>query len=242
MQLENEARTRMGNDDGGRVGGGDERQFGHGDADGRQLATDVNSSSGSGGYRYAAIEQAMDASASGKPSPYAGASYIGFPHHSRRLHSEPGWACTVLYGSTSGVASGKRSTDGLGGNSYEAEEYSYQLSGAAAAGGYEAYAFAGTGASTSLTGSRPLTACGESPCIPTAQLTQWRHHFRRAIIHILVPILLVGASGRRQARRINTPTMCVGRLFCSDPTLVRAATDSSSSDEADNMLSQATEP
>ena len=183
MQLENEARTRMGNDDGGRVGGGDERQFGHGDADGRQLATDVNSSSGSGGYRYAAIEQAMDASASGKPSPYAGASYIGFPHHSRRLHSEPGWACTVLYGSTSGVASGKRSTDGLGGNSYEAEEYSYQLSGAAAAGGYEAYAFAGTGASTSLTGSRPLTACGESPCIPTAQLTQWRHHFRRAIIH-----------------------------------------------------------
>jgi hypothetical protein len=227
MQLENEARTRMGNDDGGRVGGGDERQFGHGDADGRQLATDVNSSSGSGGYRYAAIEQAMDASASGKPSPYAGASYIGFPHHSRRLHSEPGWACTVLYGSTSGVASGKRSTDGLGGNSYEAEEYSYQLSGAAAAGGYEAYAFAGTGASTSLTGSRPLTACGK--------------HFRRAI-HILVPILLVGASGRRQARRINTPTMCVGRLFCSDPTLVRAATDSSSSDEADNMLSQATEP
>ena len=78
-----------------------------------------------------------------------------------QLHTEPGWARAVLYGSTSGAAGGKRSTDGLGGSSYEAEEYSYQLSGAAD-DGYETYALAGTGASTSLTGSRPLTACGTS--------------------------------------------------------------------------------
>eukprot|EP01043_Picozoa_sp_COSAG02_P022818 COSAG02_NODE_1197_length_13932_cov_42.811176_8_plen_97_part_00 len=65
MELENEARTKMGNESRVAVDGDQNRSL-IGDAAGRQRSSAVSSSSGSGGYRYAAIEQAMDASASGK--------------------------------------------------------------------------------------------------------------------------------------------------------------------------------
>jgi hypothetical protein len=65
MELENEARTKVCTD-AGAVDGDDQHRSLIGDAAGRQMASTVSSSSGSGGYRYAAIEQAMGASASGK--------------------------------------------------------------------------------------------------------------------------------------------------------------------------------
>ena len=67
MQLENEARAKMGDNDVG--GGGDDGDRSRASVEGvggQEPENDVRSSNGSGGYRYAAIEQAMDASASGK--------------------------------------------------------------------------------------------------------------------------------------------------------------------------------
>lgn len=63
MQLENEARIKMANDD-SRVGEGSDSNVE--DTTSRRMTSAVHNSSGSGGYRYAGIEQAMDASASGK--------------------------------------------------------------------------------------------------------------------------------------------------------------------------------
>eukprot|EP01043_Picozoa_sp_COSAG02_P022817 COSAG02_NODE_1197_length_13932_cov_42.811176_7_plen_99_part_00 len=87
----------------------------------------------------------------------------------------------MLYGSTSGAAVGKRSTDSLGGNSYEAEEYSYVLSGDPVAGcggsGFEMNDLGGedNGANVSFSGSRPLTACGKSSLYCDPRDLQWRH-------------------------------------------------------------------
>ena len=71
MQLENEARAKMnGNDDASGAGGGSDGDDGScsafNDAGGRILDNGSSSPNSSGGYRYAAIEQAMDASASGE--------------------------------------------------------------------------------------------------------------------------------------------------------------------------------
>jgi hypothetical protein len=82
--------------------------------------------------------------------------------------SQPGM-CIVLYGSTSGAGGGKCSTASLGGNSYEAEEYSYVLSGDPGdGGGGSGFEMSGQGtedsrAQMSFSGGRPLTACGKSP-------------------------------------------------------------------------------
>lgn len=68
----------------------------------------------------------------------------------------------MLYGSTSGDAGTKHSA-GLGGYSYEAGEYSYELSGDPAdeGGGYRANGSVEDTAAVDFSGSRPLTACGE---------------------------------------------------------------------------------
>lgn len=73
----------------------------------------------------------------------------------------------MLYGSTSGVADGKRSTVVLGSNSYEAGEYSYELSGSAGGSVGNRDEMNGTGAESNgadfiFSGNRPLTACGTS--------------------------------------------------------------------------------
>ena len=66
MALENEARAKMETNAGGAVDDNNQQRSLIEDAADRHMSSGVSSSSGSGGYRYAAIEQAMDASASGK--------------------------------------------------------------------------------------------------------------------------------------------------------------------------------
>jgi hypothetical protein len=68
MQLEEEANVRMGAAGGGGGGGGGGSGSRAPESEGHDRVRTSGSSNGSGGYRYAAMEQAMDASASGKRS------------------------------------------------------------------------------------------------------------------------------------------------------------------------------
>lgn len=115
--------------------------------------------------------------------PYAygshGVQSASFVHH-LWLFIKLRWLRTVLYGSTSGAAVGKRSADSIGGNSYEAEEYSYVLSGdPSAGGGGSGFEMHGLGAedngALSFSGGRPLTACGKSSLYCDPCDLQWRH-------------------------------------------------------------------
>lgn len=87
-----------------------------------------------------------------------------------QLYTKVSLLHVVLYGSTSIAADAKRNTEGLGSSSYDAGEYSYELSADAMArsDGNDVHEVSGAtdnGPGLSFSGSRPLTACGTSACI-----------------------------------------------------------------------------